>query len=172
MRFWPAYRRSVCPPQRRLTLPSRGCPKGCAFCAPLMSNVRPKEHEHKVSTELRRANLAAKQISSKNSCALSTAGPQVTLSAGRPSFGGRRTTCALERKSYSLSFRLGAAGEAKHSESSLRSPAVRHARESPLFGSQPAVAVVYSLLSVHVLSNTARFQESGSAKIVVASTRA
>ena len=26
---------------RRLTLPSRGCPKGCAFCAPLMSNVRP-----------------------------------------------------------------------------------------------------------------------------------
>jgi hypothetical protein len=25
---------------RRLTLPSRGCPKGCAFCAPLMSNVR------------------------------------------------------------------------------------------------------------------------------------
>jgi hypothetical protein len=23
-----------------LTLPSRGCPKGCAFCAPLMSNVR------------------------------------------------------------------------------------------------------------------------------------
>jgi hypothetical protein len=24
-----------------LTLPSRGCPKGCAFCAPLMSNVRP-----------------------------------------------------------------------------------------------------------------------------------
>jgi hypothetical protein len=24
----------------RLTLPSRGCPKGCAFCAPLMSNVR------------------------------------------------------------------------------------------------------------------------------------
>ena len=33
---------------RRLTLPSRGCPKGCAFCAPLMSNVRhpraPNEH--------------------------------------------------------------------------------------------------------------------------------
>jgi hypothetical protein len=27
-------------PLRRLTLPSRGCPKGCAFCAPLMSNVR------------------------------------------------------------------------------------------------------------------------------------
>jgi hypothetical protein len=26
--------------ERRLTLPSRGCPKGCAFCAPLMSNVR------------------------------------------------------------------------------------------------------------------------------------
>jgi hypothetical protein len=25
---------------RRLTLPSRGCPKGYAFCAPLMSNVR------------------------------------------------------------------------------------------------------------------------------------
>jgi hypothetical protein len=25
--------------RRRLTLPSRGCPKGCAFCAPLMSNV-------------------------------------------------------------------------------------------------------------------------------------
>jgi hypothetical protein len=24
-----------------LTLPSRGCPKGYAFCAPLMSNVRP-----------------------------------------------------------------------------------------------------------------------------------
>ena len=24
-----------------LTLPSRGCPKGCAFWAPLMSNVRP-----------------------------------------------------------------------------------------------------------------------------------
>ena len=30
-----------CPCNRcRLTLPSRGCPKGCAFCAPLMSNVR------------------------------------------------------------------------------------------------------------------------------------
>jgi hypothetical protein len=29
------------PQSRRLTLPSRGCPKGCAFCAPLMSNVRP-----------------------------------------------------------------------------------------------------------------------------------
>jgi hypothetical protein len=29
-----------CLPLRRLTLPSRGCPKGCAFCAPLMSNVR------------------------------------------------------------------------------------------------------------------------------------
>jgi hypothetical protein len=27
---------------RGLTLPSRGCPKGCAFCAPLMSNVRPR----------------------------------------------------------------------------------------------------------------------------------
>jgi hypothetical protein len=27
-------------PKCRLTLPSRGCPKGCAFCAPLMSNVR------------------------------------------------------------------------------------------------------------------------------------
>jgi hypothetical protein len=27
----------------RLTLPSRGCPKGCAFCAPLMSNVRPQK---------------------------------------------------------------------------------------------------------------------------------
>ena len=27
--------------QRRLTLPSRGCPKGCAFQSPLMSNVRP-----------------------------------------------------------------------------------------------------------------------------------
>ena len=26
-----------------LTLPSRGCPKGCAFCAPLMSNVRRHE---------------------------------------------------------------------------------------------------------------------------------
>ena len=29
--------------QRRLTLPSRGCPKGCAFCAPLMSNVRRRD---------------------------------------------------------------------------------------------------------------------------------
>jgi hypothetical protein len=27
----------------RLTLPSRGCPKGCAFCAPLMSNVRRRD---------------------------------------------------------------------------------------------------------------------------------
>ena len=26
--------------QCRLTLPTRGCPKGCACCAPLMSNVR------------------------------------------------------------------------------------------------------------------------------------
>ena len=30
---------------RRLTLPSRGCSKGCAFCAPLMSNVSPQEHD-------------------------------------------------------------------------------------------------------------------------------
>ena len=29
---------------RRLTLPSRGCPKGCAFCAPLMSNVRRRKY--------------------------------------------------------------------------------------------------------------------------------
>ena len=27
-----------------LTLPSRGCPKGCAFCAPLMSNVRRRQY--------------------------------------------------------------------------------------------------------------------------------
>jgi hypothetical protein len=27
-----------------LTLPSRGCPKGCAFSAPLMSNVRRQTH--------------------------------------------------------------------------------------------------------------------------------
>ena len=36
---------SLCPRRaRRLTLPSRGCPKGCAFCAPLMSNVRRREY--------------------------------------------------------------------------------------------------------------------------------
>ena len=29
---------------RRLTLPSRGCPKGCAFRSPLMSNVRFRTH--------------------------------------------------------------------------------------------------------------------------------
>jgi hypothetical protein len=41
----------------------------------------------------------------------------------------------LPRKSKSLSFVFGAAGEEKHSESSLRPNTVLHARESSLFGS-------------------------------------
>ena len=39
-----------------------------------MSNVRPKEREHKVSTELRRENRAAKLPSSRNSRAFSMLG--------------------------------------------------------------------------------------------------
>jgi hypothetical protein len=45
-----------CPCNRcRLTLPSRGCPKGCAFQSPLMSNVRRREE----SAVQLRANVAA-----------------------------------------------------------------------------------------------------------------
>ena len=137
-----------------------------------MSNVRPKEHEHKGGTELRLANLVAEQLSSRKSCAFSTAEPQVPVSAGRPRFAGQRTTDALQRKSDSFSRTSGVAGEAKQSESSLRSRTGLLARESPLFGFPRTVSVVYSLLSVHVLRKTARFQERGSAKIVVASTKA
>jgi hypothetical protein len=137
-----------------------------------MSNVRPKEREYKFSNELRHENLVAKLLSRRNSCAFATAGHQVALGAGRPSFGGQRTTCTLQRKSNSFSFTLGPAGEERHSESRLRSLAVLHARETPLFGFPRAVAVVCTLLSVHALSKTARFQKSGNAKIVVASTKA
>ena len=65
VRYSSCCQRSVpCPAQsreRRLTLPSRGCPKGCAFCAPLMSNVRPYVKTHQfVSIE-----RSAKHIPSK-----------------------------------------------------------------------------------------------------------
>jgi hypothetical protein len=33
-----------------LTLPSRGCPKGCAFWSPLMSNVRRRRNAHRRAT--------------------------------------------------------------------------------------------------------------------------
>jgi hypothetical protein len=137
-----------------------------------MSNVRPKEREYKVGTELRHESLDAKQSFRGNSRAFSTAGSQVTFGAGRPRFAGRRTTCTLPRESNSLLLKFSSVGEATHSETSLRSPTVLHARESPLFAAPRAAAVGYSLLSAHVRSKTARFQESGSAKIVVASTKA
>ena len=110
-----------------------------------MSNVRPKEREHKVSTELRHENFVAKQLSSRNWCAFSITGHQVTVRAGCPRFAGQRITCTLQRKSKSLSFAFGAACEERHSESSLRSDAVSHARESHTFGSPRAAAITYPL---------------------------
>jgi hypothetical protein len=53
--------------QRRLTLPSRGCPKGCAFCAPLMSNVRrlyPGFSEAPVNENTRLANQVSRMLRS------------------------------------------------------------------------------------------------------------
>jgi hypothetical protein len=47
---------------RRLTLPSRGCPKGCAFRAPLMSNVRPSHMKATAAPSY--AENASKRISS------------------------------------------------------------------------------------------------------------
>ena len=41
--------RGAAEPSSRLTLPSRGCPKGCAFLAPLMSNVRRHEDDRERS---------------------------------------------------------------------------------------------------------------------------
>jgi hypothetical protein len=40
-----------------LTLPSRGCPKGCAFCAPLMSNVRRRDCIKKKTCVMERLSL-------------------------------------------------------------------------------------------------------------------
>jgi hypothetical protein len=45
-----------------LTLPSRGCPKGCAFCAPFMSNVRPSCMNANAAPSY--AALASERISS------------------------------------------------------------------------------------------------------------
>jgi hypothetical protein len=137
-----------------------------------MSNVRPKEREYKVGTELRHESLDAKSSFRRNSRAFATAASQVTVCAGRPRFAGQRTTCTLPRESNSFLLKVSSAGESKNSNSSLRSPAVLHASESLFFGYPRAATFSYSLLSAHARSKTARFQESGRAKIVVASTKA
>ena len=159
-------------PRRALTPSSRGQPKSCAFCLPLMSNVRPKEREYKVSNELRRENLAARQSFRRNSRAFSTAGSQVTASAGRPRSAGRRTTCTLPRKSNSLSFAFGATGEEAHSESSFRSRTVLLAKESTACCSPRGVALVYLSSHVNHRHKTARLSVCSTAKVVVASTKA
>ena len=52
-----------------LTLPSRGCPKGCAFCAPLMSNVRRRQYT--LLLEAQRASSVVRGMPSELSSRLS-----------------------------------------------------------------------------------------------------
>ena len=169
---------------RRLTLPSSGLapaarpwpsfhsrPSQRRLREPLMSNVRPS------SMNATSAPSCATRPSLRSSLPVGTRSlspplgltsrvvPTVCASpaSAPPALCQERATLACSRS---------VPHEAMHSESSLRSPVVLHARESLFFVSPRAIAVRYSLLSIHVRSNAARFRESGNTKIVVASSKA
>jgi hypothetical protein len=94
---------------------------------------------------------------------------QVTNRAGRPSFGGRRTTCNLPGKKTLAQIKLRLAGEAKVS---LRSRTLHERTNSHSLSLQRVALRSKHGSSIQARKKTARLQESGSAKIVVSSAKA
>ena len=90
---WSGERNGIAPflDWRGLTLPSRGCPKGCAFCAPLMSNVR-------ALTRIRRArwrNVGGASKSAFNSSQMQAAHLQPSPEPGSFLWSGSERRFAL-----------------------------------------------------------------------------